>query len=258
MADEKPFEMDLSQVEAAIVAAGPVDVSFQEQQEDTGEDADNDACTCGVSSITLRFERSADCPIHKRARVTFDSIAWERISEQTRCICGDVKGVHRREPHGGTTRCGSGNAPAFRAIAARLAAKPAEQGPPPPVVQGCRCPGFYDVDAPLPWLDFADRLLGEFDPGHPAHVVTEDLEGGGIYQRAVPARPNLQARARAALGWAWKASHLPTNAPLRTWNQWLADSKRVWRAWRDAGSPIVAFGKPASFGPAAIPALEDR
>lgn len=210
-----------------------------------------DRCTCGVSSVTFRFEWSPGCPLHKRARVTFDSVAWDRVPEQTVCICGDVKGVHRRDPNGGATRCGSGNAPAFRAIAARLAAKTPE--PAPVVVQGCRCRGFYDVDEALPWLAFADRLLGEFDAGCPEHV--EIAPGGEIH---VPERPNLQARARSAVGWAWKASNLPTDTPVRTWNQWLADSKRVWRAWRDSGSPIVAFGKPASFGPAAIPALEDR
>lgn len=248
-------------------------------------------------------------------RVTFASIAWERIPEQAQCVCGHVKGIHRRDDKKGETRCGEGAAAAMRAIRERLAAEgKAQPVLPAIVVQGCRCIGFHDADHPMPRLAFADRLLHEFDQGSPdtfgdppagstafrvivtdpvagvteevvwegerqedaeeeagriadEHAGQERAAGSGAdafvvtvvdLRKMIPGRPNLHARAHAALLWAWKQSGLSVHNPPRTYAQWLADSKRVWRAWRAAGSPITVAKKPVAFGPIAIPALEDR
>lgn len=190
-------------------------------------------CTCDISTITLRRETSSDCPVHRR--VTHDSIAWEQIPEQTVCICSDPKAIHT------SGQMGLWRDPAYRRTCSRSG--------------GCRCPGFHDVDHPMPLAAFLDRLLVDFDVGAPERLVSAGPPE--ILVRKVKARPNLQTRARTALGWAWKQSGLALDEP-RTWAIWMADSTRVWRAWRDAGSPIHVFGKPTSFGPAAILALEDR
>ena len=168
-------------------------------------------------------------------KVTYDAILWERIPPQTRCICADVKGVHRREKDG-TSSCGGASAQAFRTLSARLVEAVAA-GEAPPVIPVCTCPGFHDADQPMTWASFATRFLG------PA---------------TAPAGPIGKSRERAALTWAWKFSELDLKNPPRTFAQWMADSKRAWRVWRDVGSPITVAKRNVSFGPASIPALEDR
>lgn len=192
----------------------------------------------------------------ERVRITHESRAWEQIPEQAMCVCAHVKGEHRRDDKKGETRCSHGVASAMRAIAKRIEGGEivavAASAP-----HGCRCIGFYHREHAMTWVAFAGRLLCEFDTGAPAMMF-------GLEELA-PARPNLRARARAALTSAWKHPELGLDRknPPRTWELWLHDSKRVWRAWREAGSPIRAFGKKGtpkslSFGPIAIPVLEER
>ena len=201
------------------MASSSDEASASEEANKAGiSDALPPLCTCTVSTITLRRERvrgvdkPADCPAHPTARVTHDSIAWERIPEQTVCICAHVKAVHTSGDWGASH-------PNHRTCSAP---------------SGCRCPRFHDVDHPMPLGAFMDRLLHEVPNVHPSPIPRGGRE-----------KSNPFIRTSLALLWAWKQSSLALDEP-RTWAIWLADSKRVWRAWRDSG------------GPASIPALEDR
>lgn len=89
----------------------------------------------------------------------------------------------------------------------------------------CVCHFFHERDCVMPLPLFADRIAAD-------------------------------TRRRLALAWAWKASGLDGDRQ-RTFDGWMLDSRRVWRAWREAGSPFEGFGKQLSFGDAKIPALED-
>ena len=199
-----------------------------------------DGCTCTLSPITLRLERAKDCPVPQHERVPHDSISWERIPEQVVCICAHQKGVHRNPRRaysalGYRDHCAGAKGQVFRAIGRALEAAHVA-GETAGAIPSCSCPGFHDVDERMNWSMFADRFLSPLTK---------------------PGGPMGQSRQRIALSWAWKKSGLDL-VQARTWGFWLADSKRVWRAWRDAGSPMEAFGKERSFGPAEIPALEDR
>lgn len=192
----------------------------------------SDVDTCPFDPQTLRRRGIGFCPVHSQ-RVTHDSIAWEQIPEQTLCICAHVKGVHRnprRHAHE-FDECAGANGHLFRAIG--LALEEASKAVSVGTIPRCCCSGFHDADEVMDWKMFAGRFLPT--------------------SRSVK-QPT--SRERIALQWAWKKSGLDLTAD-RTWSFWLADSKRVWRAWRAAGSPIEAFGKERSFGLAEIPALED-
>lgn len=224
---EPPHEMGLAQVQEVIAAAAAPNRTSTAIFDALA--ALPEGCTCLISAITLRRERGeTDCPVHPRERVTHDSIVWEQIPEQTVCVCAHVKAIHRR-----------GSVPACSTRSTHSA--PTETlGTIKILGTGCACPYFHDADHPMGWGLFADRFFG-----------------AGTFNGYEKKLKKANTRRRIALGWAWKQSGLGQDEP-RTWDRWMHESKRVWRAWRAAGSPIVAFGRETSYGAVSIPGLEDR